>query len=415
LRKYFKPLDSSLRSLAGGANNMDSDKLKQLHIQPEAKRRSNRPLWAIVLLVLIVTAAAVYFAWPRAGDDRRVVNTQAGKEKTVASATAPSTTENYSASDSAAASSSKPKDGVSLTVSGYIINRERIELSPRFMGVVKWIGVKKGDTVTNGQVVVLLDDAEYKTRLAEAESRITSAQAAVVTARIAVPDSEARLAQAEARFATSRANAEKAEIDFQRADKLVRERAEAQQLADDTRLRLEAARAAVREAEAAMHSARLAPDEARARLESAQSAVREAEAVKATAALYLDWTVIRSPIDGVVLEKLVDPNELVVPQSFGGGRGPSTALIALANPRDLQVEIDLGETDLAKISLNQPCRVSPEAYPGKTYEGFVAEIAPEANRAKGTLQIKVQIKNTDRFLTPELSAKVDFLAAPTKP
>jgi HlyD family secretion protein len=110
-----------------------------------------------------------------------------------------------------------------------------------------------------------------------------------------------------------------------------------------------------------------------------------------------------------VLEKLVDPNELVTPQSFGGTHGPSTALIAVADPKDLQVEIDLNEADLSKISLNQKCRVTPEAYLEKTYEGYVAEIAPEANRAKGTLQIKVQIVNPDKFLTPELSAKVEFL------
>jgi len=93
-----------------------------------------------------------------------------------------------------------------------------------------------------------------------------------------------------------------------------------------------------------------------------------------------------------VLEKLVDPNELVTPQSFGGTRGPSTAFIAVADPKDLQVEIDMND-DLSKISLNQKCRVSPEAYQDKTYEGFVAEVTPEANRAKGTLQIKVQLVN----------------------
>ena len=60
--------------------------------------------------------------------------------------------------------------------------------------------------------------------------------------------------------------------------------------------------------------------------------------------------------------------------------------------------------------MNQKCRVSPEAYQDKTYEGFVAEVAPEATRAKGTLQIKVQVENPDHFLTPELTAKVDFLA-----
>jgi phage-related protein len=105
----------------------------------------------------------------------------------------------------------------------------------------------------------------------------------------------------------------------------------------------------------------------------------------------------------------VNPDELVMPQSFGGTRGPSTALIAVADPKDLQVEIDMNESDLAKISLHQKCRVSPEAYPDKIYDGTVVEIAPEANRAKGTLQIKVQIHDPDKYLTPELSAKVEFL------
>ena len=51
------------------------------------------------------------------------------------------------------------------------------------------------------------------------------------------------------------------------------------------------------------------------------------------------------------------------------------------------------------------------SYPDKRYQGQVAEIAPEANRAKGTVQVKVQILEPDRFLTPELSATVDFLDA----
>ena len=152
-------------------------------------------------------------------------------------------------------------------------------------------------------------------------------------------------------------------------------------------------------------------DDARLQLESARAGLREAEGVAELARTYVEWCTIRSPINGVVVEKLVNPNELVMPQSFGGGRGPSTALIALADPQDLQVEIDMNESDLAKVSLGQKCRVSPEAYPDKTYAGTVAEIAPEANRAKGTLQIKVQIASPDKFLTPELSAKVEFLKA----
>ena len=116
-------------------------------------------------------------------------------------------------------------------------------------------------------------------------------------------------------------------------------------------------------------------------------------------------------VTGAVLEKLVDPGELVTPQTFGGTRGPSSSLVAVANLQDLQIEVDIDESKLARVSLGQRCVISPVSYPDKRYQGQVAEIAPEANRAKGTVQVKVQILEPDRFLTPELSATVDFLDA----
>jgi len=326
---------------------MNADKLNNLRIQSEQKQRPQRSFWTILIVVFAVTIIAAFFAWPRASDKQRSMNAATAGTNSVASTTANTTAP---ATHSPAPSAS---DDVVLTVSGYIINRERIELSPRFMGVVTWIGVKKGDTVTNGQVVVLLDDAEYKARLAQADGEVANAKAAVT----------------------------KAELSFDRVNQLAKTDIQSKQELDDARLTLEATRAQLKSAEGAYQVAKT----------------------------YLDWCIIRSPINGVILEKLVEPNELVTPQSFGGTRGPSTALIALADLKDLQVEIDVNEADLSKISMDQKCRVSPEAYPDKTYAGYVAEIAPEADRAKGTLQIKVQIANPDKFLTPELSAKVEFL------
>ena len=150
-------------------------------------------------------------------------------------------------------------------------------------------------------------------------------------------------------------------------------------------------------------------DETRLAVQAAAAALQQIEGIREYVKVQLDWTVIRSPIDGVVLEKLAVAGALVTPQSFGGTRGPSTALVALADPQDLQVEIDVNESDLPKIRLGQRCRVTPEAFPDRHFNGSVAEMAPEASRQKGTLQIKVQIENPDRFLTPELSAKVEFL------
>jgi len=346
---------------------MTEDKLQQLRIASEQKRRSRTPLWLIFGGVLVVTGVVGYFAVPRTGDDVRsglLSNREAATQKAGEDMAARNQmldtkrgTNNSNASAAAAKLASAARvDGSVLTASGYIIARERIEVSPRFMGVVKWVGVKKGDSVTNGQTVVLLDDSEYRARLAEVDGQLAVANVAV----------------------------DKARLDFRRAEALVRQRVEMEKVLDDSRLAVA----------------------------SAEAQVKQLNGSRKLIETWLDWCVIRSPVNGVVLEKLADANELVTPQNFGGTRGPSTSLVAVADLNDLQVEVDVGDTDLAKVQLGQKCRVAPEAFRDRSYEGRVVEIAPEGTRAKGTLQVKVQIQNPDRFLTPELSAKVDFLGTP---
>ncbi|MBI5395865.1 MAG: efflux RND transporter periplasmic adaptor subunit [Verrucomicrobia bacterium] len=315
--------------------------LSKLQIAPDKKtRRKAGPLALLLIILCIVGAVAAVYAFTMK-DERGFFP----KKKSSAADAAP-------AAPPKPADPPKPGDAV-LTVSGYVVPRERIELSPRFQAMVKWIGVHKGDMVKKDDVLVRLDDAEYRAKALEAEGQLAKAVA--------------DLANAESNL--------KRQIELSNRN-------------------IESARA--------LDDARRARDVAAAQITVAKGQLAQAQN-------YIEWCVIRSPISGTILEKLVEADELVTPMTFGGSRGPSTALVSMADLNDLQVEIDLNEADLAKIHLKQPCRVSPEAYPDKTYAGFVAEIAPEANRQKGTLQIKVQVQNPDRFLTPELSAKVDFI------
>src|SRR5690349_15235931 len=148
---------------------MNPEELKALQIKPEAKKRPERSIWIIFLGVSLVTVVGAYYAWPRKQEERRLLDGQ--KERAAA------TSGSNRASDSLAVTNATPKaDGAVLTVSGKIVNRERIELCPRFIGVVKWIGVHKGDRVAKDQVVVRLDDAEQKARLQEAEGRLANAK-----------------------------------------------------------------------------------------------------------------------------------------------------------------------------------------------------------------------------------------------
>ena len=339
----------------------NDDRLERLRIASHQKRRSGLPTALILGGVVLVTGLIAWWAIPRASDDVRS-GMKSGSKATRTESGAPlgrstsATATNASSAGSGGAerAGATGVPGSVLTVSGYIIARERIEISPRFMGVVQWIGVKKGDAVTNGQVVVRLDDAEYRARLAENDGALAVAEVAL----------------------------ERARVDLRRAEPLVSERVETQKALDDARL-------AVRSAEAQ-----------RTQVLGARKGIETV----------IEWCVIRSPVTGVVLEKLVDPGELVTPQTFGGTRGPSSSLVAVANLQDLQVEVDIDESKLARVSLGQRCVISPVSYPDKRYQGQVAEIAPEANRAKGTVQVKVQILEPDRFLTPELTATVDLVA-----
>ena len=324
---------------------MDAAKLQTIQIPEGRRQRSQGSFRYIILGVILVTAVALYFAKPWASDTR----IGAGK------AAQPGTKSAQPAAITPASEKPAKAGDAQLTVSGYIINRERIEISPRSMNEVKWIGVKKGDRVKKGEIVVRLDDSEQQARILEIEGQLAAARVAV----------------------------ERAKIHFERVKKL----------------------------RATLNETVEREDDARLGIATAEAQVKQLNGTRAMAQVWLEWTVIRSPIDGVVLEKLSHPGELVTPQTFGGtgSHGPSSALLSLADPNDLQVEVDISEADLPKVSMNQRCRISPEAWPEKVYTGSVTEIAPEASRQKGTLQVKVQIEKPDRFLTPELSAKVEFL------
>lgn len=324
---------------------MSIEKLKSLQIEPEFKRRSGHSFRLIILGIVGILGTAAFMARPWAGEGQRIMRTGPVAASADATADAGSATNTVNSADDT--------DSAALTVSGYIINAARIQISPRFLGVVDWIGVKKGDLVHKDEVLARLDDRDYEAKLVQADGVLAGAKVAV----------------------------EKAELAYKRQHALTVNRIGTEEDDDNARLDLENARAS---------------------LVQAQGSRDEAQT-------YVDWCIIRSPIDGVVVEKLVNPDELVQPQSFGGVGGPSTAVLAVANPHDLQVEIDVNESDLSKIAMNEKCLVSPEAYPDRVYKGHIAEIAPEADRAKGTLQVKVQIEAPDRYLTPELSAKVEFM------
>ena len=90
-------------------------------------------------------------------------------------------------------------------------------------------------------------------------------------------------------------------------------------------------------------------------------------------------------VGGTILERNVEQGEMVT-TSFVGDRGAKSFVVTLADLNDLQVELDINQNDFNRIGSNQPCTMTTDAYPDRPYRCHVAEIAPEANRQKATVQ-----------------------------
>ena len=137
--------------------------------------------------------------------------------------------------------------------------------------------------------------------------------------------------------------------------------------------------------------------------------VERARAALNYAQTILDATEIRAPVGGTILERNVEQGEMVT-TSFVGDRGAKSFVVTLADLNDLQVELDINQNDFNRISSNQPCSMTTDAYPDRPYKCHVDEIAPEANRQKATVQVKVKVLQPDEYVRPEMNARVTFMS-----
>jgi HlyD family secretion protein len=100
----------------------------------------------------------------------------------------------------------------------------------------------------------------------------------------------------------------------------------------------------------------------------------------------------------------------VVAPSVGGGltRG---AVVTMADLKSLEVEVDVNEAYIARVTRGQPARITLDAYPDTAFRGEVRQVVPTADRQRATVQVKVSILDRDPRILPEMGARVDFLVS----
>jgi len=203
------------------------------------------------------------------------------------------------------------------------------------------------------------------------------------------------------------ANLKKAQADYERSESLYRSGVASKAELDNALAARDTAAALVEAAKQASAMTDIGPRSEEIR--GAQAQLQQMKAALDYANTQLAATEIKSPIAGTVLERIVERGEMVSPSAFGGS-GARTSVVDLADLTDLQIELDISQSDFSRLKMSQRAEIIPDAFPNLRYHGYIAEIAPEANRAKSTVQIKVKVEDPNEHLRPEMNARVNFLS-----
>lgn len=239
-----------------------------------------------------------------------------------------------------------------LNATGYTYARVRAAVGAKITGRITELHVDEGDSVAAGDLIAVLDSDDL-----EAAERGSEAALIEMTARLA----DAVREEARQRRVVEAGVAPSADLDA-------------------AITRLQVAKAQV--------------GSARANLESIRA--------------QLDYTIIRAPVDGVVIERTVEVGEMVAPGGFTSQQSTG-ALVRIADPTSLEVEADINESYIARIELGQPASIRVDAVPDHEYSGSLRQIVPTADRQRAVVQVKVTIDDRDGRLVPDMSCTVTFL------
>ena len=245
-----------------------------------------------------------------------------------------------------------------LAVVGNLVGDQTVSVVPKAAGRLESITVKLGDRVTRGQRIAKIEDEELLEQVKQAQAAFQVASATI--------------RQREADLELAKTNAERSRNLFQR--QLL-----PQQTLDDS--------------EAKYQSAQAALDLARAQNTQSQARLDELRAT-------LQNTIITSPVNGFVARRGADAGAYV---------SANAPIVDLVDITTVRLVVNVIEKDLKQLAAGNPARVEVDAFPGESFQGRIARIAPVLDPATRTASIEIEIPNGQFRLKPGMYARVGIV------
>ncbi|MCC7175446.1 MAG: efflux RND transporter periplasmic adaptor subunit [Bryobacterales bacterium] len=295
-----------------------------------------------------------------------------------------------------------------------------VQVGSQVSGIIQALFADFNSKVTKGELIARIDPAPFQAKVDQARATLDAARAAVVNSEAVVQQALANIQAANSSLAAAKANVLKAEAIAEDARVKVERRVIMVGQGADSKEDLETAQTTYKSA-VADHNALAAQQQAvedsvkaaQAQLSVANSllAANRAQVKQFTAGLQsaqldLDHTRILAPVDGVVVSRNVD-----VGQTVAASLAAPTLFLIAQDLTKMQVDTNVSEADIGRVSLGQPAAFTVDAYPGRTFTGKVISIrrAPINVQNVVTYDAVIGVSNPDLKLFPGMTANVKIL------
>ena len=252
-----------------------------------------------------------------------------------------------------------------LNATGRVSASRKAAVSTKATGKLEYLGVQEGSVVKAGDVLARIENKDVVATQDQAQANVRAAKASLEQGLAELRDAEANLRRTE----------DLAKKNFISGAQL------------DTAI--------------ARH------DRALAGVAAQKGQIGVAEANLRATNVGVEQTIIRAPFDGVILTKNANVGDIITP--FSSAADSKGAVVNIADMTTLEVEADVSENSLSKISVDMPVEIQLDAFPDLRLLGRVSRIVPTVDRAKATVLVKIEFVEKDKRVLPDMSAKVAFL------
>ncbi len=291
----------------------------------------------------------------------------------------------------------------SITATGTLQAVTTVEVGTQVSGTIADLYADFNSHVKKGQVIARLDPSQFQAQLAQATATYQSALATAQAARNNVVAADAAIAAAQANVARTQAAADDAQKSYERTRQLVEAKVGAAMDLQTAQSTLSQAIAQKQQAVAQANQAAAQAQSARSQVTQAQAQAAQAKAAVELAQVNLDHTVIKAPIDGVVIARNVDVGQTVAASL----QAPTIFLIANDLTR-MQVLANIDEADVGQLGPDSKVTFTVDAYPSDVFQARIAQVrlAPQTVQNVITYTAVIDVANPDLKLMPGMTANV---------